>query len=291
MEVGFKTQRERTLDAYEQAGEQFRATTQPYHSTRALVARGADMNENDGFGFLVYEAQTLRFFDYGVGDNIAFGADVAGGATIRATEAETNLAKAKSTNGAVDFVIEGVGLHCRGYRVTFPTNGQANFGDGGAPTDPDVLSALAGSLPMVDPGSIAMPAQVQSPFNLEHPMFQGLLGYLSLEFEFDRTRIEKLGVCDLLPQAGAQSYLRANGVPASHNRYCIDEGYLWRRDGEPDSEFVANVSLERDIVVPVNLPTDPDAGFSGFGDMQPSNVSTEVVMRLYGLAVGLPSSN
>jgi hypothetical protein len=134
-----------------------------------------------------------------------------------------------------------------------------------------------------------MVPQGQSPFNLENGMFQTLLGLISVDFLFDRKRVEKIGSVDVMPQGGAQSYLRANGVPANENRYRIPEGYLWRRDGQPDSEFSANLTLQRAMVVPVNgiLPyvtgaTSPAA---------PTEIWIEVTMRLFGLAVDLPSAN
>jgi hypothetical protein len=128
---------------------------------------------------------------------------------------------------------------------------------------------------------------VYSPFNLENALMQAVIGNMSLEFEWDRRRTEKITVVDMLPQAGASSYLRANGEPCSANRYRIPEGYLWRRDGQADSEFVARVILQRPIVVPIDLPVLPVTG----GVFTPSAVGLELSMQLYGLEVSLPSSN
>lgn len=277
----FQTQRNKVLDLYSKAGQPFIASTQPYHSTRTLRWHIVDVDITNGVAFAVArDGQNLDFFTYGVGDRITLGSV----ANLAATEAETNLAKGKSTNGASDFIIEGVGMHARAMCVT--------YADSSSPmviaSDTDVLAGLAGQLPIIDPASIVMPPQGQSPANLEEPLFQSVMPFLSLEFEWDRKRTEKLGVCDILPQAGARSYLRTNGDPRSDNRYRIPEGYIWRRDGEPDGEFAARVSLERTVICPINLRallTNP-ATFKS-----PDYIDVELVMRVYGLEVQLPSAN
>ncbi|MBI3204493.1 MAG: hypothetical protein HYZ29_23350 [Myxococcales bacterium] len=271
----FQTAREKLLKTYEKAKADYVANTLPYHSTRAIKFDVVDVDPGPNIAYAVARAnQVLTFFDYGVGSPIALG-----GFSGPATEAETNLASAKSTNGSSDFVIEGVGFGCRGARVV-STDPETS------PTDKDVVDALDGINPVFDPAAIIVPAQVQSPFNLENGMFQALLGYLSLEFEWDRSRTEKLGVVDLLPQAGASSYLRANGEPASDNRYRIPEGYIWRRDGQPDSEFIARVRLNAPLVVPVSLSTDAEGAL-----ITPSAIYLDVTMRLFGLQLRLPSAN
>lgn len=269
----FVTAREKLLRTYDKAKADYIANTLPLHSTRSI--RFDVVDSAGGIAFAVARAdQVIPFFDYGIGSNINLGAQ-----QVQATEAETNLAAGKSTNGSSDFVIEGVGFGCRGARIAFAT-------DPGQAVDADVVASLAGRAPLFDPGAIIAPPQVHSPFNLENGMFQALLGYLSLEFEWDRSRVEKLGVVDLLPQAGASSYLRANGEPASDNRYRIPEGYIWRRDGQPDSEFIARVRTNAAVVVPINIPT-----FPGGEPHVPTRIDLEVTMRLFGLNLRLPSAN
>lgn len=285
--LGFKTQRERLLEAYAKAGQDIQCRTIPYISTGVVQYDVVDFaGASPGVGYAVARKnQSVTLFQYGVGDQIFLG----GTGNVRATEADTNLGKASSTNGAQDFVIEGVGFHCRGMRVGFAA-GTGNLYDGtGVPTDADVLASLVGDLPMYDPAATNMVPQGQSPFNLENGMFQTLLGLISVDFLFDRKRVEKIGSVDVMPQGGAQSYLRANGVPANENRYRIPEGYLWRRDGQPDSEFSANLTLQRAMVVPVNgiLPYVTGAA----SPAAPTEIWIEVTMRLFGLAVDLPSAN
>jgi hypothetical protein len=83
--------------------------------------------------------------------------------------------------------------------------------------------------------------------------------------------------------------LRANGEPNNSNIYRIPEGYLWRRAGQPDSEFTANLTLQRALVVPINgiIPYVTGAA----ADAVPTTIWMEVTMRLFGLAVDLPSAN
>ncbi len=281
----FSTQRKRLLDSYKAAGQPIIARTIPYHSTGVFKGDvvDADTSIPPGVAFLKFaKNQQVVFFSYGIGDQV----DLAGTAFETATEAETNLAKGTSTNGAQDFVIEGVGFHCRGMRVTYPT--------GAVPytqvTDAAVQAALRGNTPIFDPAAIIMPPQGQSPFNLEQGMFQALLGYCSLQFLFDQQRIEKIGTLDLLPQAGAQSNLRANGVPENSNRYRIPEGYLWRKDGLDDCELTVTATLRRDVVIPINRITNYK-DTEGTSNYAPTQIALECVMRLFGLAVNMPSAN
>ncbi len=267
----FVSAREKLLRTYEKAKADYIANTLPLHSTRTIQFDIVDRTGSYAFA-VARENQVISFFDYGIGDNINLGP-----LATTARECETNLAEGKSTNGSSDFVIEGVGFGCRGARVETPLDPGDNQ---------DAVDACAGRAVIFDPGAVLSPPQVHSPFNLENGMFQALLGYLSLEFEWDRSRVEKLGVVDLLPQAGAASYLRANGEPASDNRYRIPEGYIWRRDGQPDSEFVARVRLDRSVVIPVNLSTPP-----GGAQVNATRIHLEVTMRLFGLNLRLPSAN
>jgi hypothetical protein len=285
----FPTSRQKAVEAYLKAGLQFEATTVPYHSTQSLKFEVVEDDKapgapSGGVAFMVARAgQVLRFFSYGKNDSI----DLGGSANTKATEAETNLVKGSSTNGAQDFVIEGVGLSMRGLRVENEATNSLD-GEGAAITDKDVVAASTGDRPIYDPGAIWIPPQLQSPFNLEQGIFQSVLPHLSLQFGFDDRKFFKLGLADMLPQAGAQSFLRANGVPDSANRYDIEEGFIWRKDGTPDSEFQATLTLERAVVIPINLVT---FGSETATVLTPQNVWIEILMRLFGLSLTLPSEN
>lgn len=290
-QVGFMTQRSRILDAYKQAGQAITCRTIPYHSTTRF--QGDIVNfagaTPPGVAYAVFRKNQARvLFNYGVGNQVDLGG--AGGQTT-ATEADTNLGKASSTNGAEDFVIEGVGFHSRGKRVAYAA-GTGNLYNGvGLPTDPVVLSSLVGDVDIYDPAAINMPPQVQSPFNLEDGILQALLPLISISFLFDRKRTEKIGTVDVMPCTSAKSYLRANGEPSQNNMYRIPEGYLWRRDGQPDSEFTAQLNLERDLVVPINGIIPYVTGGAQLPCVAPTTIWIEVTMRLFGLAIDLPSAN
>jgi hypothetical protein len=280
----FTTQRERILRAYAEAKQEVIAHTIPYHSTGVIEFDVVDASEagTPVAMAVARRAQVISFFGYGVGEQVYLG----GANNVRATDAETNLAKGRSTNGAQDYVIEGIGFHNRGLRVAY--TGADLTALQALVNDPAVESMLVGDGAVFDPAAILVPPQAQSPFNLEQAMFQAVIPYCSIELLFDRKRVEKIGTIDLMPQAGAQSYLRANGSPESANRYRIPEGYLWRKDGQPDCELEATVMLQRDIVVPINQTAtwaaDP-------ANVVPSKIWLEVVLRLYGLAVDMPSAN
>lgn len=286
-DVGFETQRKRLLKSYETAGQAITCRTIPYMSTGSFRFDIVNFNGTTapGVGYAVArQNQVLTLFNYGVGDQIFLGG---GAGNTRATEAETNLGEGSRTNGAEDFVIEGVGFSQRGLRVQYAA-GTGNL-YGGTITDASVLAALDGDAPMYDPAAINVPPQFQSPFNLEQGAFQSLLGLISVDFLFDRKRTEKIGTVDVMPCASAKSMLRANGDPMNSNQYRIPEGYLWRRAGQPDSEFTANLTLQRDLVIPINGIIPYQTG--GAADAVPTFIYVEVAMRLFGLAVDLPSAN
>jgi hypothetical protein len=288
-DVGFMTQRKRLLEAYKKTGEAITCRTIPYHSTTRFQLDVVDFasGTSPGVGYAVARRNQARtLFNYGVGNQVDLGGL---GGQQTATEADTNLGKPSSTNGAEDFVIEGVGFHSRGMSVAYAPGTGNLYAGPGKPVDPTVLSSLTGDVAVYDPAAINMPPQGQSPFNLENGILQALLPMISVSFLFDRKRTEKIGTVDVMPCTSAKSYLRANGEPSQNNMYRIPEGYLWRRDGQPDSEFTAQLNLEKDVVVPINgiLPyvtgaTSPAA---------PTTIWIQVTMRLFGLAVDLPSAN
>lgn len=288
--VGFMTQRTRLLNAYKEQGLAVTCRTIPYHSTTFF--QGDVVNfagaTAPGVGYIVFRRNQARtLFNYGVGNQVALG----GTQQSTATEADTNLGKASSTNGAEDFVIEGVGFHQRSVRVGYAA-GTGNLYNGvGVPTDPTVLASLVGDVGVYDPAAINVPPQVQSPFNLENGILNVLLPLISVSFLFDRKRTEKIGTVDVMPCTSAKSYLRANGEPSQNNMYRIPEGYLWRRDGQPDSEFTAQLNLDRDLVIPFNGIVPYVTGSGQTADAAPTNIWLEVTMRIFGLAVDLPSAN
>lgn len=289
MEVGFTTQRKRLLDEYKNAGQAITCRTIPYQSTGVFQFDVVDsaLTTAPGVAYAVARKnQVLTLFNYGVGDQINLGGN---GGNVRATEADTNQGEGSRTNGAEDFVIEGVGFYARSMRVAY-ADGTGNLYNGtGTPADSDVLAALDGDLPVYDPAAINMPPQFQSPFNLENGAFQALIDLISVDFLFDRKRTEKIGTVNVMPCGSAKSMLRANGNPENSNIYRIPEGYLWRRAGQPDSEFTANLTLQRALVIPINGIIPYVVGSAA--DAVPTTIWVEVTMRLFGLAVDLPSAN
>ena len=270
----FKTVRSKVLEAYSEANTPFVCNTLPYHSTRQLVA-SVEGNVGD-VAFAVFAAgQELRFFSYGMGDPLVLGANQS-----QARMSDTNLAKSSSTNGASDFIIEGFAMHARGVRVSYP-----DAAGWGSPPTGNVALANVGSMNIYDPAAIFAPPQVQSPFNLEDGLLQHLAPLVSVKAEWDQSRTLALGTLDLLPRGGGGSMLRANGLPTSENRFRVPEGLIWRRDGQPDSEFAFVAKLERDLLVPISLVVLPGGSVADV----PSAIYVEIVCRLYGLSVTLPS--
>src|SRR5262245_34609535 len=116
--MAWVTRREQLVSQYDkEAAEKnkpYIISTKPYHSTVCLPWQVVDANTAQGFAWAVCEKGTvLDFFGYGIGEtNVPFGPTAR-----KATDADTNISKAKNTNGAASFVVEGISLSCRGRRV------------------------------------------------------------------------------------------------------------------------------------------------------------------------------
>ncbi len=294
----FQTQRSRLVRIYEKAQQPFVATTKPYKSTRPLIFSVVEARPTAGpvMAHAVARAgQQLIFFNYGVGDDISDGF----GGTFEATDADTNQGDSNNTNGNNDFVMEGVSASCKGVRIQYaPGVAGGPAGGGGAPiTDGDVLPAYeggqstgGGSPPEIsDPGSLMAPPQVDSPFNLQCELMEAAAPSLAVQFVFDREKTEKIGTLDEIPEGGAKGYLKAHGDPRTDNRYRIPEGYMWRRAGEPDSNFNTILTLKNPIVIPITL-------IGLFGTLQspivvPVKLALDITIRVHGLNVRVPSNN
>lgn len=289
VEMLFQTQRKKVIEAYKAAGEPFVASTKPYKSTCSFMFTRANTITASSVAWLVArKGQRLEWFGYKLNDTVP------GNETLTvpyrpANESDTNISKSRTTNGAEDFVIEGMSASNRSIRISY------DAGDGGGPflsddvTDADVISATVAGAPIYDPGALYAPPQVQSPFNLENGLYRALAGHVSMEFEWDRGRIVKIGTLEQIPEGAANSYLRAVGEPSTNDRYRIPEGYLWRREGQPDSEFVARGTLNDPICVPILNVTTPSTATPAVAVL--GVVMLDVLVRLHGLSVKLPSRN
>lgn len=292
----YSVQRKKVLERYEKTNRPYQAYTRPYKSTGQIQFDVVDLNSVGGnvvMGHAVArKGQIIQWFQYGVGETIPFGPP---GFTKVASEADTNVSKGRQTNGVESFVIESMSSSFKDVRVRYvgttgvPIPGGATV----AFTDPATIAAYAGLGIIIDPGSLMSPPQVNSPFNLELPMGEACKPSIAIEFEWDRSRIIKIGTLDEIPEGGAKSFLKASGNPDTSDRYRCPEGYIWERQGLPDSEFIVRGTLADDIVMPFNTiglggaaaPTN--AG----GSNLVTNFFVDIVLRLHGLAVSYPSRN
>jgi hypothetical protein len=280
----FVTWRQKALAMYRKSGEAFEAFTKPYKSTQQFdfVIPSTDLWPNGAItmGHAVLRAgSTFEFFSYKIGDNIPYGT---AGATKQATAADTNITKPKQTNGNEDFIIEGMSLSVRGMRVVYPSNAY------GTSTDNDVVQAYQGQRPMYDPASLAQPPQVGSPFNLENGIANALFPLCEVTFQWDRGKIITIGTLDQIPEGAGKSFLRANGDPRTDNRFRAPEGYVWRTQSKPDSEFSVKIATYEALVVPISF-----VALQGSDALTTSatDVCLDVVLRLHGLSLRLPSGN
>jgi hypothetical protein len=279
------TTREKVLEPYKKLaaqGQSFLLRTLPYHSTASLEFDVVHGDVAAGVAYAVAERnQELTFFNYASGDRV----NLSGDNGHKASFVDTNLSRPKSTNGANDYVIERVGLHCRGHKLQWLST--TGFYPSAQTVDPNVQAALTGINPFFDPTSIASPPELYNPFYLEQAFMSAVVPHMSLEFLFDQSGTRHIGGAWLLGQGGASSYLRANGEPTRQSTFFVPEGYLWARDGEPDSDFVAYLRNDAPLTIPISGIMPPYAGTMVF----PAHIWLEVVLTVWGLEIGLPSSN
>lgn len=283
----FMTQRRRIIESYKDAKEPFSASTKPYKSTITFSYQTTNYIAASSVAWLIArKGQAFDWFGYKISDAVpgSFNDQLA---YRPANEADTNISKARTTNGAEDFVIEGMSASHRTTRA-----GNWTAAGGTVPnsiTDVDVSGAILGQVPIMDPAALYMPPQVQSSFNLEDALYTFLAGNIAVEFEWDRSKIVKIGTLEQIPEGAAKSYLRASGEPSTNDRYRIPEGYLWRREGQPDSEFIVRGTLTEPMAVPILAVLGPSAVTPV--NILPTFVMLDCVLRLHGLSVKLPTRN
>lgn len=281
-DIGFVRQRTKLLQQYVAMGQPYEAKTKPYKSTQQFTWDVVDPMPAAGAAQTIAHAvlrvnQLVEWFSYKLGEQIAYGP---AGSQRLAVESDTNLSKPRQTNGVEDLIIEGISATNKSARVQYTTTLFTG-------TDADDIAAYIGTRAIFDPASLASPPQVFSPFNLEMPMFEQLKPLCAIEFQWDRRRVERIGTLDEIPEGGAKSFLRASGDPRTDNRYRVPEGYLWRREGQPDSEFVTRGTIAEASVMPISLiATQGNATLN-----LPLHLFLDVTLRLHGLALSLPSSN
>lgn len=281
--------REELLANYEkirqQTGQAYTVKTVPYYSTGILEFQVVNPSRTDGYAYAVARAnQAVDFFHYGIGSRIPYGAT----ANHRATRAETNLSKANSTNGAFDLAIEQIALHVKPPRVVMANAATASFVASGQVIDPDVLLALTGQTDIYDPTAIAVPQQLAAPFFNRNVLWSAVKNFLSVAITFDAAQFRELGICANF-QLGNEASTSYDDVPAPEDlRFELQEGLLWARDGEPDSDLTLRASLTRSVVVPISAVALPSA--DTYNEL-PTMIYLPIVATLFGLEVGVPSSN
>jgi hypothetical protein len=267
-----KTARDKILEPYEEGKIPYEFRTTPISAVAQM--RGEVVATNDGIGWCLFRPQAVKFFRKGDGDTTVFGSvnnsDV--------TDAESNLQRAGSTDGARDMAIEGLQISPNGIVTQFAEADLDNFGTD--PTDANVLAALRGQSMLLDPFGVVLPAQLQSPFLLESAIFQSLMQLSTVRIELDTSRPYKLGLASLYPGMSGQSMLRSNGLPATNNLFGFPEGILWKRDGKSDSDLKLIVELHRPVLVALSQVT-----FPGGSATLPANVYQRIAVDIIGVSV------
>jgi hypothetical protein len=254
----------------------FRGTTRPLKSVQSFVF--TVLNGLGGPPAVMAHAvaragQQATWFGFGIGDALPLGA----GLQKVATDADTNLGKARNTNGLTDFVIQAISCSCKAVRIQY-----AAADIPAAVVDPDARNAYLGLSKLNDPGSLIMVPQGGSPVMLEDLLMQAILPNIDFRLTWDRSRFIPVGTLEQVPEGGGRSFLRANGVPETMNRYKAFEGYPWRRKDKPDSDFVIEGMVRDPVVVPI-----ANIALSGAAAplVQPLNLFVDIVMRVHGVGL------
>lgn len=287
-DMGFSSARKSMLEQYEKDNVIFLATTRPYKSTVQFafdVVVGLGGPPTVMAHAILRANQNVEWFGYGIGDQIPNGPP---GVFRRAAGDDTNQARGRRTNGIEDFIIEGISLTRKGLRITYP--------DAVIPAavlasaDPDVIGMYRGTTETDDPGSLLLEPEADSPLTLRDVFGQAILPQCAVSFVWDRRRFIPIGTADQIPEGGGKSFLQANGVPETANRYKIPEGYVWRRTDRPDGDFVAQGSIGNPRGIPVT-----NIALAGSIDpaniVQASAIFVDVAMRVHGLGLAQPGQN
>lgn len=270
-----QTVREQLLNEY--SSMTFRATTQPYKSRLPftwLVADPLPSLAASTVAFAVLnQGQVRDYFSFAIGDSVPLTTT----ATKIATDADTNQADRRNTNGVQDFVIESISASSAGIRAEY-TTAQVPAGI----ANPDVIAAFKGLRQICDPGTLIAPPQAWSPFSLEDAMYESLKSVAAVYFSWDRGGFIAIGTLDQIPEGGARSLLRASGTPQTENRYKVPEGYAWRRKSKADADFVTKIQIMDTVVCPIN--TVALAGQGSTATM-PQALYQDIIVRVHGLGL------
>lgn len=271
------TTRHNLMAEYDRNKVAYKVSTRPYISRLPFVWSVVEARPVGG-PFTVAFAKLTRgqaneYFGFGQGDTIQLTTTT----TKRATASDTNQALGKSTNGIEDFAIESVSCTIGQTRAEYADAAFAPL----AFTDADVIAAFKGQLAVKDPGSLLMPPQAGSPFNLEDALGQALRQNVSVRFVWDSSVQIPIGTLNQVAEGGANSYLHASGgQPSVDNRYKIPEGYSWRAKSRTDGSFYVVAEVTDTVVCPLNLI--PLAG-QGATNAVPTALYNDVTMRVHGL--------
>lgn len=277
----FRTTRAKYLAMYDKK-PLYIASTRPYISTAMFFLAIVDAFPAGAatMAHAVLRKQNVSWFASGDGTQIAQGPGAF--PTKQATLADTNLNVAKNTNGAEDFIIEGISAAAKGKRIQWAAAVTP------AVTDPDVQAAYAGTVRMKDPGALASPPQFDSPTNLEDELMAMVTGQTSFTLVFDKKGQIPIGRLDQIPEGAAKSLLQASGLPTTENRFKVPEGYIWRKSPKPDSQLVVQGVVEDAAVLPI---TAVGLGGAATPLVLPSNIMIDITVRLHGLGLSLPGEN
>ncbi len=278
--AGLVTGRDLLMKRYFDAGKPFYLSTLKYWSTATFSMRV--VNAGNGVAFAVLSRnQRVSAFDYAV--NTAKN-DGFGGTSLLATYTDTNLTKARQTNGADEVCIEGLSIQVRDVRARFAE------ADIPANLDPEVTAAFRGLRPMLDIGALFRAPELDSPFRLEDALGRLLRSRISCTFVWDGQNNERIGLAAHCPDLPAASLLTTAGEPNEKNIYTLSEGWVWNKPGqERDTELHVDLVTEQAAVFVLHGVVFPGGDPGDF--IYPQELAVDLHVQLNGFALGYDSAN
>lgn len=270
----------------------WRYGTRPYQSTFTLVglvAPGAAVGARQ----VVFLAQTAKALDYGSSDDrqvcpipVVAGPMGFQGRVLEMSDADTNLATEHRTNGQEDFVITGIGLARRHYRLQaltgdpaapapFPLDGTVPFSTIGESADAEALGLKA----VGSAGPFSAPSQS----SLSDQVFDALLESASLRLVWSKDTMAEFGRAGIFPPGGGASVQTSHGVPDPQIGFEVPEGLLWSGEGG-QSELTAELEIARPFIVGFNSPAPTQFGLNAL-------LFVDVALVLRGVGFRAPLIN
>jgi hypothetical protein len=271
------------------SGSSYNAEGMTYYAIAAFLLT-IDHQAANGRAIATLEKQEVPFFNVGRKQQGPSGLP---NTNRLFTDVDTNLAKARSTNGAARMAIESISLAKAGVRMIAEVEAGQTLSPG-LSVLPAWKEALDGTRRFVDRAAAFAPLECGHPVFLEDVFSEEIRKAAVLDIDVDSETHQRLGLLSQFPCGDASSFLRAQGEPMSANRFNVPAGILWDKDGEADADIAFIARVPAPVTFALAIPTN---GFDVSEDpaapkpLKVSHIAVEFLLRLHGVQVSPLSRN